>query len=271
MEKVADLHLHTKHSDGVYEVSYIIKKAVERGISTISITDHDILNAYNEISTTDLEVITGVELSALENNKEIHLLGYFIDVKDSYINEKLYYFRKGRILRAKEILKKLKSIGIDVDIDFSGYESIGRPHIARAMLKKGYVKSFQEAFDKYIGENCPAYVPKNFFGLKETVKIIKFARGIAVLAHPYFGGPKKLSGFRSLKEIGVDGIEVFHPEHPKDYRRKLFNVANELGFLITGGSDFHNENEHRNERIGSTTLEYKYVEVMKNFCYNKYV
>ncbi|MCS7184518.1 MAG: PHP domain-containing protein [bacterium] len=268
MEKVADLHLHTNHSDGVYSVSEVLKKATEAGIGVISITDHDILTAYKEIDNTNLEVIPGVELSANENGKEVHLLGYFVDINNEYLNEKLYYFRKGRVLRAKQIIMKLKSIGIDVDIDFSKHPSICRPHIARAMLEKGYVKSFKEAFEKFLSEGGPAYVPKNFFNIKETVKIVKAAKGICAIAHPYFGGPKRISGFRSLKEIGVDGIEVFHPEHPSEYTRRLWRIAKEVGFFITGGSDFHNENEHRSERVGIIKIEYEYIENMKRFLYN---
>ena len=218
MNGKVDLHMHTTHSDGFYSTSEIINKAKELGLDAISITDHDSTSAIEEATELGnelgIEVIPGVEISSEYNGKEVHILGYFFDHTNKEFARYLNFFREERIKRAERIIKKLENLGLHLTfediISVSKNSVIGRPHIAQAMLNRGLVSSYYEAFNKYIGNGCPAYEKKVHLSPESAYKIITDAGGLSFIAHPGFM-PEDI--LKELIDAGVDGIEVYHPSH----------------------------------------------------------
>lgn len=247
--KRCDLHLHTTKSDGIYSPRELVYFLYSKGIKLISITDHDSIEAIEESSIEceklGMELIPGIELSADHNGEEVHVLGYFIDTKSNALSDYLTIFREARKERFLKMVEKLYSLGVDVKVDISGFEdekSIGRPHLAREMVKQGYVSSMEEAFAKYLGDQGPAYVEKFKISVKEAIDIIHESGGVAVLAHP--GLLKKMEDVINLSILsGIDGIEVFHPKNPKYVEEQLYEVAFKNNLIITGGTDFHGDPE----------------------------
>jgi len=217
--------------------------ALERKLLTIAITDHDttegIAEALDAARGTELEVIPGVEISCDVPHLEVHLLGYYIDHQDSVLEEKLRAFRQARLWRAKEILAKLAALGFllpwEIVAELAGGSSIGRPHIAQAMVKMGYVASTDEAFALYIGRDGPAYVERYKLSPIEAVSLIKEAGGLPVLAHPL----KVTQILPSLVEEGLIGLEVYYNGYSEEDIRKLASLACKFDLIPTGGSDFH--------------------------------
>lgn len=243
--KYADLHVHTLQSDGTYTPERLIKESIARGLSAIAITDHDTVDALKEslrqAENTGLEVIAGIELTAQYEKQEVHMLGYFIDYQDQELLEKLKLLRKNRVERVYKIIENLKDLGVELKaetvFEISGKSTVGRMHIARALVKEGRVKSLPEAFRKYIGDDSPAYVSGFRFSVQEVIKIIKDAKGVAVLAHPYI-----LHNDDLIKEFygyGLQGLEVYYPEHSQSMVNFYLGLAKELNLLVTGGTDFH--------------------------------
>jgi len=238
-----DLHLHSAASDGQFTPSELVTMALERHLLAIAITDHDttagIDEALDAARGTELEVIPGVEISCDVPRQELHVLGYYIDHHDSALEEKLRTFRQARLQRAKEMLAKLAAIGFplewEVVAELAGGDSVGRPHIAQAMAKMGYVASTDEAFDLYIGRNGPAYVERYKLSPLEAVSLIKEAQGLPVLAHPL----EVMQFVPSLVEGGLVGLEVYYDGYSPEDIQKLANLARKYDLIPTGGSDFH--------------------------------
>ncbi len=240
----ADLHIHSTFSDGTFTPEEIVKLAKEIGLSGISITDHDTIEAYDTLfdltKKYGLEVVTGVEFSTYCNGESVHVLGYNFDVT----NETLLKFCKSHQDRRKErnlaMLRKLKAIGKEVleeEILALNDKSTGRPHIALAMMKKGYVSSVQEAFNLYLGENKSCYAQGKVFTIEETLEIIHGAGGIAVIAHPHLITPPSL--LRQVLKIPFDGIECWYSRFSPEHELRWIEIANTKGWIKTGGSDFH--------------------------------
>ena len=245
--KYADLHIHSKYSDGNLEPREIVKIAKERGVKYISITDHDsidsqyIVNDKNE----NVEVITGIEISSEYNNKEIHILGYFIDIYNEGLIKCVNNLKNNRYERTNEIIRKLNQLNIDISLDdlrdYSKDSTYGRAHIANVLLNKGYGNTFKEVFNKYLVHGAEAYVKREKLSYKEALKIITQAGGIPILAHP-----GDINGFmgienvvRELKCYGLKGIEVYHPSHSNVQLNNLYNISKKYKMVITGGSDCH--------------------------------
>ena len=235
-----DLHMHTTYSDGFYTPAEILNKAKENGFDAISITDHDSISGIEEATKIGkdigIEVISGVEISSEHNGKEVHILGYFIDPGDQEFKKYLNFFREERIKRAERIVKKLNSIGLNLTFDdilvISKSSTIGRPHIARAMAEKGLVSSYHEAFNKYIGNGCPAYEKKVHISPESVYKIITDAGGLSFIAHPGYM-PEEI--LKELIESGVDGIEVYHPSHSAQKNKFYKGIVSEYYLLESGG------------------------------------
>ncbi len=251
----ADLHVHTFYSDGFYSPEEIINKAQEQDIKVLSITDHDTTDAIDYAIKTgrekNIEVIPGVELSSDIGDKEVHILGYFIDKENSELKRYLKFFRDERLRRAERIVKNLNKLGFDLsiyDVVSSAENSvIGRPHIAQAMFNKGFVSNYYEAFNKYIGDGCPANERKVHISPASAFKIINDAGGISFIAHP-----DNLSAvlLRDLIDAGVDGIEAIHPTH-SDIKVKYYKeITNAYFLLYSGGSDFHGGKRNDEENFG---------------------
>ena len=243
--KYADLHVHTCHSDGTYTPVQLVKEALMRGISALAIVDHDtteaIAEALAEAQGEDLEIIPGIELTAQHENQEIHILGYFLDYRNKELLEKLKLVRLNRIERVYKIIENLEGMGLRLNSDtvfnISGKATVGRMHIARALVKDGLVGSTAEAFRKYIGDKSPAYVLGFRLSVPEAIKLIHTAGGVAVLAHPYMLHNDAL--IAEFTGYGLEGIEVHYPEHSQAMVNFYLDLAKKLNLLVTGGTDFH--------------------------------
>jgi predicted metal-dependent phosphoesterase TrpH len=268
IRKNADLHIHTIYSDGSSTVKEIFEGCAAKGVSALSITDHDCTDAYPEAfelgKQLGIEVIVGVELSSEIDGADIHVLGYYIDPANPILCQKLIEMKDARFVRAQKIVENLNKQGIDLRFDtvlsIAGVGAIGRPHIAAAMIKEEFVYSFREAFDKYIGYGLPAYVEKLKMHPKEVFDLIKLAGGIPILAHP--GVTQVDERIPEFIRDGLMGIEIYHPEHPSSAERHYARIAKKHNLAITGGSDFHNSNHNRSE-LGIPVVPYITVKSLK--------
>jgi 3',5'-nucleoside bisphosphate phosphatase len=251
-----DLHSHTTASDGGMAPEALVARAAGLGIEVLAVTDHDttdgILPAVAEAQRWNIAVVPGVEISTLSGRDEIHLLGYFVDLDDPELQAMLARTRSARLERAHGMLARLASFGLAVDwerlIEIAGASgSIGRPHVAATLLEAGHVSSYNEAFDLWIGRDCPAYVERLKLSPEDAIQLVRNSGGLPVLAHPYIydrNGACKTGldlnrWLPRLREAGLEGIEVYYPHYPHRISRQLLTMAIHYGLLITGGSDFH--------------------------------
>ncbi len=250
-----DLHTHSNASDGSCPPREVVRLAQQRGLKALALTDHDTIDGLAEAVAAGeefgLEVIPGVEISAKHPIGSMHILGYFLDYESDLLAQRLAVLKQARKDRNPQIIAKLNQLGILLTMKqverISGGGQMGRPHIARALYEGGYVRSIQEAFDIYLGNDGLAYVSKFRFPPAEAIGMIREARGIPVLAHPFTLG---LHTFENLKpllkelmDLGLAGLECYYPEHSLDQETLYVSLARELGLLITGGSDFHGDNK----------------------------
>ena len=264
----ADLHLHTTASDGRLTPQELVQKAVELKLDVIAITDHDSVEGIPPAleaakSFTQLMVIPGVEINTDVPKGEVHILGYFIDYRDPGLNRTLEELRNSRNERGKKMVARLAEIGINIDWgrvqELAGGGSIGRPHIAQAMLEQGCVSSLREAFTKYIGRNGPAYVERKKLTPIEAVKVVLDANGLPVLAHP--ADIEKLEPFLlQLKKAGIVGIEIYYNSYNPKTIAQLKRFAQKLDLIACGGSDYHGLGEYIGADIGSVNLPGESVE-----------
>lgn len=263
-----DLHMHSYFSDGYYSPEKLVEKAKKQGIKTLSITDHDsvngILEAIDIAEKFNIEIIPGVEISTDIRDTEVHILGYFVDPKNKDLEHYLNFFREERYKRAIRIVNKLNILGLDISFDdiltVAKNSAIGRPHIAQALLAKGQVKSFFEAFYKYIGNHAPAYERKVHLSPQSAFKIISDAGGLSFIAHP--GNMPEIL-IKELIDAGVDGIEVIHPSHSPEQVRFYRGIVNEYFLLESGGSDFHGGKREDDENLGKYYTSSKVVDTMR--------
>jgi len=263
-----DLHMHTTHSDGFYSPDEILRKAKDKNLEAISITDHDSINGIEEAAVIGkglgIEVIPGVEISSDLNGKEVHILGYFIDIYNEEFKRYLNFFRVERIKRAERIVKSLNNLGMGITIEdifnIANNSAVGRPHIARAMVHKGLVSNYHEAFNKYIGNGCPAYEKKVHISPQSAFKIITDAGGLSFIAHPGFMQEDIL---KDLIEAGVDGIEVFHPSHSPAKVKFYKGIVSEYYLLESGGSDYHGGPRNDDDNFGRFYTSLAVLEAMK--------
>ena len=239
-----DLHTHSTASDGSRAPADVARAAKAAGLSTFALTDHDTLDglpaARAAADELGIRMIDGIELSAVEDDTETHVLGLHLgDTAD--LSQRLVAVREMRVSRAQRIVERLNALGIPVTFDAvlrqSAGGAVGRPHVARALIAGGWVTDFREAFEKLLGNGKVAYVPKDRLALRDAIALIHRAEGIAVLAHPGPGVTRER--IASLVELGLDGIEVLHPSHSWDDARRLDAIAGELGLVRSGGSDWH--------------------------------
>lgn len=250
-----DLHVHTLYSDGVYSPEKIVDTAIDVGLQAISLTDHDNVLSYQvaqdyikEKNLTDkLEVIRGVEINTLYKNYEVHILGYFMDCDNSDFQNLLKTQQQARVAQTKEIITLLaKKEGIrikydDIQKQVAPGGSIGRPHIAKAIANAGGTSNVIEAYAKYINDSSPVYVPRKTVSPYDAVEVIYGAGGVPVIAHPYdIDIAEKL--IKNLMTCGLRGIEAYHRKHSPACVEYFSSMAEELGLIVTGGSDFHAPN-----------------------------
>lgn len=266
----ADLHIHSNLSDGTNTPVEIVGLASAAGLITISLTDHDnvdgIEEAMEEGQRTKVEVIPGIEFTCEIPKAEIHILGYFIDYKDKQFLEILQKIQHGRVDRIYKITEKLDKLGVKIDpkdiFSISAKKVPGRPHVARAMVKKGIVGSVKEAFDRYLDFRSPAYVSHYKLFPDEAVKLIVRSSGLAVFAHPAISNCDEI--IPDLIASGLAGIEVYYPGYKEDRIQHYKTLAKKYGLLMTGGSDFHGEGSGREIKLGDITISDDLVEKLKN-------
>ncbi len=245
-----DLHLHTTHSDGSLPPAEVVRLAHKAHVRALAITDHDILAGLPEAMATgrelEIDVIPGVEISSRYLDSELHILGYFFDWHDRTFTERLASLRASRHARNPQIIQKLNDLGLAITYDEvlhnARTESVGRPHIARVLVQKGYVSSSKEAFERYLAGGKLAFVPRDLPTPETAIQWIREAKGVPVLAHPMWApvsGTGLVDLLKSLKDAGLVGIEAHYSTHkPKDTGEYLA-LAAQVGLLPTGGSDFH--------------------------------
>lgn len=245
-----DLHLHTTHSDGSFTPTEVIDLAHKAGVTALAITDHDITTGILEATLAGqehgIEVIPGIEISSTMGTSELHILGYFLDYQDARLNERLARLRDSRHRRNPKIIERLQAAGIAITYEevrtLAGTDSVGRPHIARVLMEKGVVASAKEAFDLWLADGRPAYVPRELPTPSDAMQWIREAKGLPVLAHPTWVKPTDgtlTDLVRQLKADGLDGVEVHYSTHTPRQTREYLALAKQLDLLVTGGSDFH--------------------------------
>lgn len=241
----ADLHTHTTASDGSLSPAELLQRAQGKGLKILSITDHDTIKGYlnikDDAANYGIELITGVELTALWETREIHLLAYGFDATDKDLLNVLHRQKQARVLRMASIIDLLQQKGVDIDIDEikaeAGWGNIGRPHAAAVLIKKGYVGTFSEAFIRYLSSEKLSALKTEYISITEAVSVIHKAGGVLSLAHP---GPLYSSEeIEKLLSVGLDGIECIHPSHNFNLQRTFTKLAKSKNLLVTGGSDFH--------------------------------
>lgn len=247
MAATIDLHLHTLASDGRLTSTELIQMVAKNGLKTISVTDHDstegLAEAYEAAKEfPDLRIIPGIEMSADIPGDEVHVLGYFLDYHDEEFQAQLTEFRMGRVGRAQVMVAKLDSLGKPVEwervMHFAGDGTVGRPHIALAMVEAGYFKEPKEAFEEYLGNDGLAYYDRPKLAPAAGVEMIKKVGGVPVLAHPTFMNDME-AGIANLKKVGLMGMEVYYAQYDDDTVRHLARLAKEYDLIPCGGSDYH--------------------------------
>ena len=267
--KYADLHVHTFYSDSTFSPEEVVSCAKERGLSAIAICDHDTVDGIDPCMAIGpgygVEIIPGIEMSVEKMDAEIHVLGYFIDWKQDWLRKKLKEIQDSRVERLFVIIEKLKAVGIKIDAEevfriAVNKGSVGRLHIAKAMLNSGAIKNLREAFDKYIGFAKPCYVPYTKLSPKETMDLILKAGGVPVIAHPdLIGNDKYIDEFI---DHGLRGLEVYHTDHKSHVSMRYEAMAKDLGLMMTGGSDCHGMGKGR-ILMGTVRVPYELVEKLK--------
>ncbi|NMB83075.1 MAG: PHP domain-containing protein [Ignavibacteria bacterium] len=267
-----DLHMHTTHSDGAFSPTELVLKAKAAGLDIISITDHDSVNGIKEAiavgKDTGVEVIPGLEISTDLDEKEVHLLAYFIDIDNEELQKYLSFFRDERFHRAKRIVQKLRNLGLSITIDdvidHARNSAIGRPHIAYAMVNLGLISNYYEAFERFIGDYGPAFERKIHVSPQSATKLISDAGGLSFVAHP---GYMKESILIDLIKAGIDGIEVIHPSHSESQINFYRGIVNQYCLLESGGSDFHGGKKEDGENLGKYNISPNHLEAMRNMLH----
>ncbi len=257
-----DLHTHTTVSDGVLDPEELVDLAVKKGVRYLAITDHDatdgLLRAGEEAKKhPSLTLIPGIELSTDVPSGEVHMLGYLMDYDDPDFQATLRQFRESREGRARKMVEKLNDMGMDINWDnvmkYAGDGTIGRPHIAQALMERGFVASVQEAFNKYINHDGPAYVEREKMTPVEAIELITSLYGLAVIAHP--GDVVDLENLLvELKKSSLAGIEVYYGHYPQETVQRLARLAEKYDLIPCGGSDYHGEGLGARTDLGSVAV-----------------
>lgn len=266
---LADLHVHTTASDGTESPEEVVAQAASTGLGALAVADHDTVEgiepAVEEGRRRGLEVLPAIELGTEHLGREIHMLGYMIDVCSPEFLEELAFFRDTRLERVTRMVARLNRLGLRISLqrvlEIAGSGSVGRPHIARALVEKGLAWSVEEAFNRYIGEGRPGFEPRFKYSPARAVRLVRRAGGVAVLAHPGLAGAEYL--VPPLVTEGLLGIEVYHPGHSPEVIKFLLGLCQQYGLVATGGSDYHGPGGDRNNRLGACTVPGRVVEQIK--------
>jgi len=256
-----DLHLHTTYSDGTATPAAVATQAAARRVGLIAITDHDetagIIEAQQAGQALGVTVISGVEINTDSGHEEIHILGYGFPIGSPILAEGLQALRASRLERAAKIVERLNALGYPLKLDrvlaIAGSGSVGRPHIARALVQEGFARSSSDAFSNLIGRGCPAHISRKPFTAEDAIALIHRAGGITSLAHPgKLGDPARV--VRELQPAGLDALEAYHSDHSAGAVKRLLQIAADARLLVTGGTDSHGPGSPRVVAIGSLDI-----------------
>jgi predicted metal-dependent phosphoesterase TrpH len=264
----ADLHLHTRFSDGSFTPEQVVEHATKQRLSTLALTDHDTLEGCAPMAaacaTAGIEFIPGIELTVEHANQEIHLLGYFLNLEDENLRREIALFQSVRQDRIREMVLRLNRLGVPLRAEdvfaLADCRSPGRPHVARALAELGHCRTMDEAFERFLKRHRPAWVPKHKLSAASAIELVHRAGGLAVMAHP--GLNRTDSSIPDLAAAGMDGLECFHSRHSTAQMQHYLAIAGELSLLITGGSDCHGDGRGK-PLIGTIKLPYEYVRQLK--------
>jgi 3',5'-nucleoside bisphosphate phosphatase len=264
----ADLHLHTRFSDGTYTPEELAAQAKQTGLHCIALTDHDTVEgcapAAAACARLGLEFIPGSELTSEMDGVETHILAYLVDTRHPGLLAEMKKFQAVRQDRIREMCAKLNAIGVGLQAEdvfrLANCASPGRPHVARALIARHFCRSFDEAFERFLKKDRPAFVPKFKMSTARAIELIHSAGGLAVMAHPALNRTDDI--IPAVVAAGLDGIEVFHTKHNPAANKRYMDIARQYNLLITGGSDCHGMSKGR-PLIGTVKLDYAYIEKLK--------
>ena len=280
-----DLHVHSNASDGTFAPAEVVRLAKEGGLRALALTDHDTIDGLAEAVAAGprygVEVIPGVEVSARFPGGSMHILGLGLNFPNGHLNERLAVLKRARAERNPQIIAKLNALGIKITLKqvekLSGQGQMGRPHIARALMDAGYVRSIQEAFDLYLRYDGQAYVPKFRFPPAEAIAMIREVQGVPVLAHPFTLNLESAAALKNTLEelmaLGLAGVEAIYSDQTPEQEALYLRLAEELGLLVTGGSDFHGDNKPEvslGRMPGQEKLTYERVEALQAWRRREY-
>jgi predicted metal-dependent phosphoesterase TrpH len=266
--KFADLHLHTNFSDGTFSPEELVGHGARLGFAAMALTDHDSVEGCARMTaacaSADIEFIPGTELTAEHNDTELHLLGYFLDTQNEKLLTEIAKFQVVRQNRIHEMVACINKLGVPLQVEtvfaLANCKSPGRPHVARALVKAGLVANLDEAFERFLKKNRPAWVPKAKMSALEGIELVHQAGGLVIMAHPGLNRTDEI--IPALVDAGLDGIECFHTKHSTAMSERYLVIADQYHLLVTGGSDCHGFSKGK-PLIGTVKLPYEHVEKMK--------
>lgn len=267
-----DLHIHSTASDGTLTPQEVVREAHGRALTAIAITDHDTVAgvepALEVAAELGIDVFPAVEVSTQHGRWEAHILGYLIDVRHAELTEVLQRIRTSRLERAEEMVRRLQALGVaisyeDVEATSGGDESVGRPHVAAALVACGVVSKPQDAFERYLRRGRPAYVERYRLSPQEAVGLIRRSGGLPVLAHPGLIGSEDV--IRDLMQSGVGGIEAYHVDHTPGQTARYLDLADKLRLVVTGGSDSHGPKGPKPVEIGAANVPDSCAEALRHW------
>jgi len=269
-DRRCDLHLHTNFSDGLLRPDTVVRKAKELGLAAIAISDHDAVGgidiAIHVGRLLGVEVVPAIEMSCIYRKTDIHMLGFYMDYHNPDLLGFLYKVQQKRLERAQKMVSKLNQAGVALDIErvmaIAGGAALGRPHIAQALVERGLARTMDDAFNRFLGYHCSAYVPKMEIPPVEAIGFIKNYGGIPIAAHPGSYNDEEL--LNMLITSGLMGIEVYHPDHNAAKTEHYLEIAQKNRLFITGGSDCHGGRKGR-LFIGCVTVPYRNLAAMKAY------
>lgn len=268
-----DFHLHSTASDGVNSPTWVVERAAANGVRALTLTDHDTTEGLREAAKAaarlGLRLIPGVEISTEVGKADVHLLGYGFDPGATRLQEFFRWQREGRLARVEKIVAILREHGMSLEtqriFEIAGEATVGRPHVARALLEKGYVASVQEAFDLWLGNGKPADVNREKLDPEDAIAILHENGGVVFIAHPTYMGDDYVEKIRLLQSLGADGIETYYKHYAADTVAGLASLARELGVAASGGSDYHGLGNPDDRDIGDIPFPDERVEAFLAF------
>ena len=267
--KFVDLHLHTQFSDGTYTPEEMVSEGRAHGLSALALTDHDTVEGCPRAATAceqaGIEFIPGTELTAEQDGNELHILGYFVDIRNPRLLNEIAKFQSVRQNRIREMVARLNQLNVplraDAVFELANCRAPGRPHVARALVKAGLCSSLDEAFERFLKKNRPAFVPKFKMSAAIAIELIHQAGGVAVMAHPGLNRTDQV--IPGMVEAGLDGIECFHTKHSHGTSEHYLDMAEKFHLLVTGGSECHGLSKGK-PLIGSVKLPYEHMEKLRS-------